>query len=80
VGIFEGAEMKVHVITFGCRSNQCDSRWLEESLVKAGCEIVEEVHQADALIVNTCTVTAEGKGKVNRLSEGAVEKTLTQSL
>lgn len=53
--------MKVHVITFGCRSNQCDARWLEESLAKAGCEIVGDVYQADALIVNTCTVTAEGE-------------------
>jgi len=53
--------MKAHIITFGCRSNQCDSRWIAESLFKVGYEMVEDAAQADVLIVNTCTVTAEGE-------------------
>lgn len=49
--------MKYSVITFGCRVNQADSLGFEEELRAAGAEAVP-AHDADVVIVNTCSVTA----------------------
>ena len=59
--LFRYLTMKVHIITFGCRSNQCDSRWLAQSLVKTGCSITEDVRDAELFVVNTCAVTSESE-------------------
>jgi threonylcarbamoyladenosine tRNA methylthiotransferase MtaB len=49
--------MKFSIITFGCRVNQADSLQIEDALRARGAENVA-AHEADVLIVNTCSVTA----------------------
>jgi threonylcarbamoyladenosine tRNA methylthiotransferase MtaB len=49
--------MKYAVVTFGCRVNQADSLVMEDELRAQGAEN-SPPHQADVVIVNTCSVTA----------------------
>jgi threonylcarbamoyladenosine tRNA methylthiotransferase MtaB len=49
--------VKYAVITFGCRVNQADSLVIEEDLRARGAESAAS-HEADIVIVNTCSVTA----------------------
>ncbi len=49
--------MKYAVVTFGCRVNQADSLGFEEELRAAGA-VAAAPHDADLVIVNTCSVTA----------------------
>ena len=46
------------VITLGCKVNQYESAYLEESLVSKGCRKVDADGSADLVIINTCIVTA----------------------
>ncbi len=45
------------IITLGCKVNQYESAYLEESLAEAGLSPVGEKDEADITVVNTCTVT-----------------------
>ena len=47
---------KVHLETFGCTANMGDTMKLQAILRQNGHAIVEE-HEADVVVVNTCTVT-----------------------
>ena len=49
--------MKYSIITFGCRVNQADSFQIEEQLIAAG-GIASATHDADLVVVNTCSVTS----------------------
>jgi len=49
--------VKYSVITFGCRVNQADSLGLEEELLSGGA-VAASPHDADLVVVNTCSVTA----------------------
>lgn len=49
--------MKFSIVTFGCRVNQADSLQIEDALRARGAENVA-AHEADVIIVNTCSVTA----------------------
>lgn len=49
--------MKYAIVTFGCRVNQADSLRIEENLRAAGGVGVPS-HEADFVVVNTCSVTA----------------------
>jgi threonylcarbamoyladenosine tRNA methylthiotransferase MtaB len=49
--------MKYSVVTFGCRVNQADSLGFEEDLVARGATPTS-TEDADLVIVNTCSVTA----------------------
>ncbi len=48
---------KYHIITLGCKVNQCESEAIARSLDAAGWLPVSEEENADLCIVNTCTVT-----------------------
>jgi len=50
--------------TFGCKANQYDSEVLRQALEAAGATIVDDPEQADAAVVNSCTVTHVGEGKL----------------
>jgi threonylcarbamoyladenosine tRNA methylthiotransferase MtaB len=52
---------RVAVATFGCRVNRYDAATLRASLAARGHELaaVDELAAGDALVVNSCTVTAE---------------------
>jgi threonylcarbamoyladenosine tRNA methylthiotransferase MtaB len=49
--------MKYSVITFGCRVNQADSLAIEDDLRARGA-VACSPHEADVVIVNSCSVTA----------------------
>lgn len=49
--------MKYSIVTFGCRVNQADSFQIEEQLI-AGGGTVSGAHDADLVVVNTCSVTS----------------------
>ena len=53
--------------TLGCRANQYDSTALEEMLKEEGLERVDTVEEADAFIINTCTVTSKTDSEARQL-------------
>lgn len=58
--------MKIYFSTFGCKVNQYETQEMSELLVKAGYTICNNPEEADLIIVNSCTVTAEGVRKVRQ--------------
>jgi threonylcarbamoyladenosine tRNA methylthiotransferase MtaB len=50
---------KVFVRTFGCKVNQYESQALAEKMIRSGMELCGSVLEADVVLVNSCTVTAE---------------------
>ncbi|MEM2001656.1 MAG: tRNA (N(6)-L-threonylcarbamoyladenosine(37)-C(2))-methylthiotransferase [Candidatus Methanomethylicaceae archaeon] len=56
--------MRVYIKTFGCASNKAESGLIRRVLIKDGFELVSSVDEADAIVVNTCTVRKETDLKV----------------
>ena len=52
--------MKYIIATLGCKVNQYESEAMEQILRNHGHTPCAEGESADAVIVNTCAVTAEG--------------------
>ncbi len=50
--------MKVALYTLGCKVNQYETQALESELVARGHQLTDFESQADAYVINTCTVTA----------------------
>ena len=50
--------MKVAIYTLGCKMNQYESQSMERMLRERGHEVVEFKDDADAYVINTCSVTA----------------------
>ena len=50
--------MKVAIYTLGCKMNQYESQSMEKMLRERGHDVVEFQEEADAYIINTCSVTA----------------------
>jgi threonylcarbamoyladenosine tRNA methylthiotransferase MtaB len=48
--------VKYSIVTFGCRVNQADSFQIEEQLIASGGS-ASAAHEADIVVVNTCSVT-----------------------
>jgi threonylcarbamoyladenosine tRNA methylthiotransferase MtaB len=53
--------------SLGCRTNQEEMLSLSSRLVKSGHRIVDELEEADVVIVNTCLVTAHTEAKARRM-------------
>jgi threonylcarbamoyladenosine tRNA methylthiotransferase MtaB len=49
--------MKVHFVTHGCKANQYDTETFRQELEARGAVAVDDPDDADACVVNTCTVT-----------------------
>ncbi|QDG51871.1 tRNA (N(6)-L-threonylcarbamoyladenosine(37)-C(2))-methylthiotransferase MtaB [Persicimonas caeni] len=49
--------MKVHFVTHGCKANQYDTEKFRQELEARGAVAVDDPLEADACVVNTCTVT-----------------------
>ncbi len=47
------------IVTLGCKVNQYESAFLEESLTDIGCQKAHQNRQADLVVINTCIVTAK---------------------
>lgn len=62
--------MKLLIHTLGCKVNQYESQSVAELFQKIGAEITSDHKDADIILVNSCTVTAES----NRKTRQAVRK------
>lgn len=58
--------MKISIITFGCKVNQYESQVILEDFIKEGFLKADSELEADIVIVNSCTVTAESDKKVRK--------------
>ena len=59
--------MNVFLHTFGCKANQYDTEVVRQRLEDAGCVVVDAPEAAEAAVVNSCTVTHVGEGKMRGL-------------
>ena len=55
---------KVFFITFGCKVNQYETECMKSAFLKYGYEISDSLKSADAVVINSCTVTSSGDSKV----------------
>lgn len=55
---------KVYFITFGCKVNQYETECMKAAFQKSGFEISAKPDGADAVIINSCTVTEYGDNDV----------------
>ena len=60
-------EMRVALDTLGCKLNQAETELLARQIVEAGHYLVAQPGEADAYILNTCTVTHVADSKSRRL-------------
>ena len=63
----EPARPTVWFHTFGCRANQYDTERMRQELELGGARAVARPGKADALVVNTCTVTNRADAEARRL-------------
>lgn len=54
---------KVYIQTFGCQMNTADSAEMMLALSARGCIICDDLEQADAILINTCTVREHAEHK-----------------
>lgn len=61
--------MKIAFYTFGCKVNQYETEALRQQFAAQGWEVLEFAHDGawDAVVINSCTVTAEGDRKTRQL-------------
>src|SRR5512140_2842274 len=55
------------ILTLGCKLNLADSEEIARGLQAAGYDVVDRVCEADAFVVNTCSVTHVADQKSRRL-------------
>ena len=59
---------KVYIETYGCQMNEYDTEMVRSVLVQDGYQIVEKEHDADVVMLNTCSVRDNATRKVyNRI-------------
>jgi len=59
--------MKIAFFTLGCKVNQYETQCLREKFAKLGHNIVNENADFDAVVINSCTVTAESDRKTRQI-------------
>ncbi|MBE9593133.1 MAG: tRNA (N(6)-L-threonylcarbamoyladenosine(37)-C(2))-methylthiotransferase MtaB, partial [Proteobacteria bacterium] len=47
------------IITLGCKVNQYESAFIEESLIDRGCQKANQDTKAELVVINACIVTAK---------------------
>jgi threonylcarbamoyladenosine tRNA methylthiotransferase MtaB len=57
---------RIYFHTFGCRANQYDTERMRQLLELRGCETVSDPQRADAVVVNSCTVTGAADSELRR--------------
>lgn len=58
--------MRIHFKTFGCKVNQCETNDMIAKVQNAGCQITAMPDNADVVIINSCTVTANADRKTKQ--------------
>src|SRR5258705_5348740 len=59
--------MRVFLHTLGCKANQYDTETVRQAIEAAGAAVVDDPQQADAAVVNSCTVTHVAEAKMRGL-------------
>lgn len=54
----------VHIKTFGCQMNKLDSSLVASALADAGYAFTEKATEADAVVINTCSVREHAEARV----------------
>ena len=54
----------VHIKSFGCQMNKLDTALVSAALQNAGFALTESVKEADAVLINTCSVRAHAEQRV----------------
>ena len=55
---------RVYIETYGCQMNVADSETVASILTKSGYELVDDMHIADVVLVNTCSVRENAETRV----------------
>ena len=55
---------RLYIQTVGCQMNVLDSELVAAELAEAGYELVKSLRQADAILLNTCSVRQHAEDKV----------------
>ena len=58
--------MKIAFYTLGCKVNQYESQSISEILARSGHTLVSKTGDADCIVINSCTVTAESDRKTRQ--------------
>ena len=58
--------MNIHFHTLGCKVNQYETEAMREALLNLG-HTSDKLLPADAVIINSCTVTAESDRKTRQI-------------
>jgi threonylcarbamoyladenosine tRNA methylthiotransferase MtaB len=56
--------LKVYFITFGCKVNHYETECMKSLFRERGAEILSSQDGADAVVINSCTVTSSGDSRV----------------
>jgi len=59
--------MRAQIITFGCQMNEYDTHSIQSELAGIGYSFVEDYHEADLVVVNTCAVRGKPVEKAQTL-------------
>ena len=64
----------VYIKTHGCKLNQSDSLTLNNEFHDNGYELTNNAHNADVVVLNTCTVTATADSKARQYINTTIKK------
>ena len=60
---------KLYIETYGCQMNVADSEVVASVMQMAGYEVTENIDEADAVFLNTCSVRDNAEQKIYRRLE-----------
>lgn len=63
--------MRFHIINLGCKVNRVESDSFKAAFERAGA--VEDTHDPEVVVINTCTVTGEAEKKTRNRVRGALK-------
>ena len=55
---------KLYIETYGCQMNVADSEVVASILGMAGYELTEQIEDADAILLNTCSIRDNAEQKI----------------